>query len=503
MSNLLDEIRKQQNITTTVNGAKCLKTSTNSLLDFFANGGSMRNATDEQIISLFIKAFKEDSSLALKTLFWIRDVRGGCGERRIFKVIIEYLGKYHSEKLIPLIQHIPTYGRWDDILPLIQCKNKAVSKEVFITIDKQLEKDLNNIKNNESVSLIGKWLPSSSSKKKENRIYASILRNEYGLTKKSYNTLLKILRANIGIIETKLTENRYNDIDYATQCSKALYKYRMAFIRNDNDRYVEYIEGVNSGEKKMNTGTLLPHEIVMPLLSRYRHISDSEAETIKATWANQVDYVQGNTEDTLVMADMSGSMTCNDGLPMAVSMSLAMYFAERNHGAFKDSFISYSSNPTLIDLDGDLLENVAKIRNEDNLSTDVEKAFNLLLSTAIINKLPQKELPKRILIISDMQFNDMMYHSNRGFRDVDNYDKTLFESMKVKWESAGYEMPLLVFWNVNASDSKVPMKATEFGVHMVSGFSPAIIQAIFKGEFLNPLGLMLSVIDTERYSVIE
>ena len=314
-----------------------------------------------------------------------------------------------------------------------------------------------------------------------------------GMNYKTYRQTLSKLREKIKILENNLREKDYT-FDYSKQPSKAMFKYRKAFIRNDGERYSEFLQNVAQGKIKLNTETLAPYEIILPIVSwQPKNFSDAERNSLNVTWNAQKDFTNG--ENALAVVDGSGSMYRIDGLlsPIAVAISLGIYFAERNSGKFKNHFITFSENPQLIEIKGsDIVEKVNYCRRFDEVAnTDIQKVFELILNTAVKYNLPQKELPETLYMISDMEFDYC----------VDNAEITNFDYAKKLFSENGYELPKIVFWNVDSRRRQQPVRQNEQGVILVSGTSPRIFEMLTNGK-ITPEEYMLSVLNSERYKNI-
>ena len=487
---MLQYIEKEQNVALTENGAVSLATTGSDCLDFFATAGAIRRESDAEIEKRFLRAFYENKDIATKILFFTRDVRGGLGERRVFKVVLKWLANNEPETVNKNLTKISEYGRFDDLLVLL---NTPCEKEMLALVKAQLDKDLVSMQNGKEVSLLAKWLPSVNTSNKDAVISAKKIAKSFGLSDAVYRKTLARLRAYIKIIENNLRQKDYT-FDYEKQPSKALFKYRSAFIRNDEKRYGEYIAKVRKGEAKLNASVLAPYELLQPLMQNcyLRAISKSEKEVINATWNSRPDY--GTTENALAVIDTSGSMYCT-GKPIAasVAISLGIYFAERNKGCFKNHFIEFSAKPTLIKIKGETFVDKVRYISSFNevANTNVEAVFDLILSAAVKNKLPQSELPSKLYFISDMEF-DMA---------VDNAELSNFENAKKKFNEKGYELPQIVFWNVASRNSQQPVSQNERGVALVSGCTPRLFSMVASGE-INPLAFMMQVISSERYKNI-
>ena len=422
----------------------------------------------------------------MKILFYARDIRGGLGERKVFRTIIRNLPRTSRSALVKNIQYIPEYGRYDDLLEIMDTSCK---KEVVTFIKEQLQKDIANIETDE-VSLLAKWLPSINATNIQTVKLGKRLAQCLNMSEKEYRQTLSKLRAKIKIIENNLREKDYS-FDYSKQPSKAMFKYKKAFIRNDKERYEEFLNKVQSGAVKMNTGTLYPYDIVRSIIHG-GELSDEEKKSLDVTWNALPNYTKD--ENALVVVDGSGSMYWGGNpQPAEVAQSLAVYFAERNTGLFKNHFITFSENPRLVEIKGDDIYNKIRfcIGFNECANTNIQKVFELILKTATKNKLSQKDMPETIYIISDMEFDSCTVDA----------DLTNFEYIKKKFNEKGYKLPRLVFWNVNSWQQQVPVKENEQGVVLVSGCTPKIFEMVMDGE-TSPYKFMLDTINTERYEKI-
>lgn len=491
---MLEHLKNHFNETTTENGAKSYKSTKSYVLDLFANGGVYRNQGDVKIQELVSKAYSEDALLTMKTLFYIRDVRGGLGERRFFNVAIEYLAKHHPESVKKNLLLFSEFGRWDDLLVLL---NTSLKKDIVTLISFQLSIDINS----DNPSLLAKWMPSENSSSTETKRFAHILIKEMGTTHRKYRKLLSHLRNKLDILETKLTNREYYRIDYSKLPSRAGMIYRTAFFKNDLERYEAFLEKLSNREVKVNSGTLYPYEIIEKILgnsiySSYNGIGDIREQEIKlfnGQWNNLPDYIDGRKENSIAVVDVSGSMT---GTPMNVAISLGMYLAERIDGIFKNHFFTFSEKPELQEIIGDnIVEKAMNLRRSSwGFNTNIKMVFEKILKTAVANNISQEEMIDKVFIISDMQFD-------KAIRD--GKSRRLFEVLKEEYEYYGYKLPNLVFWNVDARDGNLPFTKDENGVQLVSGFSPTIFSTLLGSETINPYEYMLEVINSERYEKVK
>lgn len=470
--------------TLTPNGAETFNTSDSKVLDFFAMIGGERNGDPARYNAQFDAAYAEDKELATKCLFYTRDSRGGLGERKIFKDILKHMSMTAPETAIKNLPLVAEYGRWDDILPLLDTQLKDA---VLAVINRQLTQDILNAMKGEPISLLAKWLPSENASNADTKRYARLIAEGLNMTPRHYRKVLADLRADIKIIETKLTKKEYN-FDYSAVPSRAMLKYKAAFRRNDYDRFDEYMTAVSEGKEKMNTAALEPYDIVHKFASgwNYRELSYQEEQDLDTIWRNLPDYTTG--ENAMVMLDGSGSMY---GTPHEVGTSLAIYFAERNEGPFKGYFMTFSHRPQLVKIEGntigDKIRHVAKY--DECANTNISAAFELLLNTARRSRACAEDMPKKLYIISDMEFD---YCVN---------GMTNFEHWQNEFQKAGFELPQIVFWNVHSMQDNLPVRSTEHNTILVSGSSASTFKMVMTGE-VNPYNYMLSVLNSERYAPI-
>ena len=483
---MLQYLKQEANKTVTENGAVTHLTTESDCLDLFATIGALRHASDSEIESRFIRAFSENRDIAMKLLFFARDIRGGLGERRVFKVILNWLAENEPNTVLKNLQYVAEYGRFDDLLCLM---GTPCERQMLDVLKAQFDRDNEAFKNNGEVSLLAKWLPSVNASNTQTVLYAKKIAKHFGLNDASYRKVLVALRARIRIIENNLREKDYT-FDYSKQPSKAMYKYRKAFVRNDEARYSQFLDNVSSGTVKLNTGTLMPYEIITPILRN--RIGKEERKSISTTWNAQEDF--GNDENALAIIDGSGSMySYTDPMPATVALSLGIYFAERNQGAFKNHFITFSENPRLVEIKGnDIVDKVRYCMGYNEVAnTNIQKVFELILNTAKKNFIPQNEMPSKLYIISDMEFDCC----------AEDSELTNFEYAKKLYEAAGYKLPEIVFWNVDSRNTQQPVTRNAQGMALVSGCTPRLFSMVASGE-LNPYAFMLEVIESERYAKI-
>ena len=481
---MLEFLKNLANRTLTENGAVTERTTGSDCLDLFATVGALRSQSEAEINRRFLRAFAENKDLAMKILFYARDVRGGLGERRVFRVLLRYLAANEPASLRRNLAYIAEYGRWDDLLCLLDTPLRA---EAETLLRHQFEADMAALEKNAPVSLLGKWLPSVNAHSAEAVRQAKQLARAFGMNEAQYRKALSALRAQIRILENNLRERDYS-FDYAQQPSKAMFKYRKAFLRNDEARYRAFMQKVERGEATVHTGTLMPYELVEAAYN----CTEAERSALNATWNALEDFTNG--ANALVVADGSGSMYwCGKPQPAAVAQSLAIYFAERNTGAFRNHFITFSMTPQLVEIKGaDLAEKVRYCASfNECANTNLQAVFELILAAAVKNRLPQKELPSVLYIVSDMEFDACARNSS-----LSN-----FEQAKRLYKAHGYRLPQVVFWNVHSRNQQQPVKMNEQGCALVSGCTPRIFSQVMAGE-MEPWKNMLHVLLSERYAPI-
>ena len=506
MNKFMNGMANATNYTYTENGAVTHKTTKSDLLDMFAMGAAMRTRSDEDVILMFRKAFKENPVYALKCLFYIRDVRGGQGERRFFRVVMKDLAKFDTAAARRNLKFVPEFGRWDDLYVFV---GTPLETDALQIMKDQLALDVEC----KTPSLLAKWLKSENTSSVESRRLGNITREFFGMSHKQYRKTLSILRERINVLERLMSEGRWDEIEFDKIPSKAGMKYKNAFARHDlerakNENVQTYADFAKDSTKKVNAKALYPYECVHEALnimgnqqgwsSRGHHVALDDTQRLMTNkyWDNLADYFNGATFNGIALVDTSGSMS---GTPIEVAISLGLYCAEKNQGAFANHFISFESNPHWIETSGvDFCDKVYRITGTEwGGSTNVEAAMDLILNVAKQNGCSQDEIPQNLVIISDMEFNYCVTSNNYGRGNVND---TLFEKIAAKYRANGYEMPHVIFWNVNARQANIPMLGNG-NVSFVSGFSPSIFETIMSGK--TGYDLMMEKLDSERYAQIQ
>ena len=483
---MFELLKKEANNAFTENGAVTYATTASDCLDLFATIGALRRESDSEIITRFTRAYSENRDIAVKLLFFARDIRGGLGERRVFRVIWRWMAQNEPATVRKNLAFVAEYGRFDDLLCLMDTPCEG---DMLDLLKAQLEVDNAALAEGSEVSLLAKWLPSVNTSSREAVLCAKRIARHFGMNDASYRKALATLRAHIRIIENNLREKDYT-FDYAKQPSKAMYKYRKAFMRNDGERYSRFLDQALTGEARLHASALMPYEIITPLFRG--HVSEDERKAIHATWMAQADF--GDTENALAVIDGSGSMYSGaDPLPATVALSLGIYFAERSKGAFRNHFITFSDNPQLVEIKGEDITDKVRYCHTFNevANTNLQRVFELILHVATKYGVPRDELPKKLYIISDMEFDSCA-------RDA---SLSNFAYAKGLFDEAGYTLPDVVFWNVASRNRQQPVTMNEQGVALVSGCTPRLFEMVAGGA-TNPYAFMLEVIESERYANI-
>lgn len=485
------------NVSTTNNGALSLASTLNPLVDLFFIIGSVRGKPLHDYRDVFMKAFNQNPRLTLQMILWVRDIRGGAGERETFRKIMQHLETHNPELVIDMIPHIAEFGRWDDLLIFTTPEVKA-SAYTAIT-DAILAKN----------SLAAKWMPREQKMKRspdgsvnmqstanKNRAHnnqiAKELASHMHLTPRQYRKLMSSLTS---VVETNLCNKDYENIDYNKLPSVASSKYINAFMRNDEERYRSYLDGLTTGETKVNAGALYPYDIL--------HTSHTNRSLANAQWDALPNFL--GDKCIIPMIDTSGSM----GVPcggngkvtcMEAAMSLGMYIASKQTGAFKNLFLNFSSESQIFELKGntfcDMYRDLNRYRSGQywDCTTNIDSAFDAILDVAVKQNVPQSDMPEFIVIMSDMEFDE----SQDGY----NYSSiTAYESATRKFAKAGYKLPKIVFWNMKARTGNNPVRFDTDGTALISGLSPSIMQSVLSGEDIDPVTMMLRTIDVPRYRI--
>lgn len=495
----LETLKTEASYTKTLNGAKTHGSTGDACLDFFAVAGGMRYRRPADQILLFDRAYTETPELAMKLLFHLRDIRGGMGERKLFRTLLRHVAFTWPESARKNAAYIAEFGRWDDVLCLLGTPAKKQAVEV---IRKQLAEDEAALRRREEgyedahISLLAKWLPSDNASSRRTRKMARRLIGALGMDPREYRRLVTSLRARIGLVERQLTRKQPDRICYDAVPAQAMLKYRNAFERTDGSRFTEYLCGVECGENTIHAGTLFPYEVLRPFFrdGYWSKMEPAGMDALEQLWSHLPGAV-GNV-NAISVVDTSGSMYCSwrsPLMPALISQAMGLYCAERCEGIFHNHLITFESTPHLMEIHGRTLQD--RLRYIGTLpwggSTNLEAVFDLILRTAVKSRARQEELPQVIYIFSDMEFNCCM----------ENADKTVYENARERFEACGYRMPAVVFHNVHSWQMQTPVTARTCGTALTSGASTQALAHKFDGN-ITPMDHMLRVLNGSRYAMI-
>ena len=516
----LDRVNNMQQ---TENGALGYSTTGKNLVDLNFTVPSNHNNVSLENIQKFLDALKEDMVSAVKWMFYLRDIREGLGERDSFVNLFMTLYGYDKEAALKVLPLIPEYGRWKDVIDILDraAEDGVLSGHIYALLEAQLMEDCQNMSEGKSISLLAKWMPSINSTKKARRVAMRIARN-LKLLLVEYRKMLAALRRYIDVTEVKTCDGNWKEIDYNKVSSNANSRYLKAFMKHDPERRKEYLSSLTkpASGAVMHASNLYPYEVYAKYningrsrsFDRWSMDQPAVADPgIEALWDNLKSIP--TTGNTMVVCDGSGSMeTFINGSSVQaidVARSLGVFFAEKCEGEFHNRLIEFSATPQFIDLTAcnTLADKYNEMcRHNDCSNTNLEMVFDLLLKTAIDHKIPQEELPQRILIVSDMEF-DRACEYKGAWDGHDHYVimaryQSLFDTIRQKWTDAGYTMPEIVFWNVNSRTNTIPVQANEIGVNLVAGFSVNNVKMILAGK-ADAWEALKEVLNSERYDAIE
>ena len=488
--------------TFTENGAVAYASSGKEMLDFNFKLSQYRKMSESEIERDFSKVFYESPLLSVKFMFYVGDVRGGLGERKVFRTCMSWLATEKTDVAKVVIPLIPEYTRWDNLVVLAEISE--VRDLVLDIIVAQLSEDLANMREKKPISLLAKWMPSVNASSKKTRRRAMDIIREFKISPKDYRKTLSQLRAYLDVVEVKTSANEWDKIDYESVPSQANIKYASAFFKHDEDRRLEYLKSLSRGEAKINASVAQPHEIVAKYYnesSSWRRELKRYDEALEQIWKALPDV---SIEDTIVVRDGSASMTSRIGngktTCLDVATALAIYCSEHNSKDWENVFVTFSSYPEFVDLSNckSLRDKIKRCDAEDDCSnTNIQATMELILETAVANGVKPENMPENILIISDMQFDPYSKWYHFG------WDKTLFEQISDDYKEAGYKLPKIIFWNVSDRNSDtIPMQDNERGLVLCSGFSINNMKMFMSGE-IDPYKVLLEQLNSKRYQPVE
>lgn len=493
--NFAEAMKQEQKWTRTENGAVALKTTDDALLDLFGTIGALRNADETRITSLFEEAYKADPLIATKILFYARDIRGdeevqGLGERRVFRILLKYCALHHPEAIRPNLDLIGVYGRYDDLYELV---GTPLEKDMWTAMKKQFEEDLENMAKGNAISLLAKWIKTADASSPNTRALGKLTAQKLGYDVYNFKRIVRAMRKQIGIVEALMSTGRWDEIKYSEVPSRAMLIYRNAFRKHDEERFSQFAQKAVTGEEKINSGTLYPYDLIEKGIQNSWNwrwcLSGTENNIVQAQWDQLPNYVEPGT-NAIVMADTSGSMS---GRPIMTALGLAIYFAQRNTGAYHNLFMTFSSQPKYQEIKGKTLAQIFTNLNYGGWqsNTDCEAAFNLILNTAIKNHVEPSEMPKSLIIISDMEFDY-----------CGNIQWTFYDKMKAKFARYGYEIPTIVYWNCESRHDVFHADKNRKGVILVSGQSAGTFKNLIGAIGMSPIDFVYAVVNAKRYEPI-
>ena len=509
----VDALDNEFNYKLTENGGLAHKSTCDALYDLFALGGAYRARSEEDCVFLFAKAFEENPTYAMKCLFYLRDILQGQGERRFFRVCIRWLANNETKAMRRNLKYIPEFGRWDDFYSLV---GTALETDMWNFVYEQFRLDMAS----KTPSLLGKWLKSENTSSAESRALGTKTRKAFGMTPMVYRKSLSSLRKRINVLERLMSERRWDEIEFDKIPSKAGLIYKNAFARHDVERarnksVQTYEEFAKDKDTKVNAKALYPYDVVAKAIKvfydsyswRTRGVSldDTNRLMVNKYWENLADYMSKLDMNALCVVDTSGSMHGTEAsAPINIAISLGMIAADKANGPFHGRYISFSTRPQLIKVEGvDFVDKVKRIY-DTNLceNTNLEATFDMLLNVAIKSHMKQKDLPKSIIVISDMEIDHAYggwswYGSDHEVARAKN--RTMMENMRKKWARAGYELPHMVYWNCDARQDTILDDGPD--VTYCSGASAILFQQIVEGK--TGIDLMFDKLNNTRYSVIQ
>lgn len=502
-------------VTTTANGATTYASTGEYLLDLNYNIPSLRN-NPYKFENTFIKAYSEDKNLAIRWLLYLRDIKNGAGERNSFRVLFVDFAMKYPKVALEIIEKCNIqndFGRWDDLIYIwfaLKDTSEEITDCIKYIIAKQLNEDIKKCAKATSldedchISLLGKWMPSINTSSKKTKFIANWIANEFKLSSKQYRKMLSILRKHSKVVEVDTSANNWKEIEYERVPSYANLKYKDAFLRHDTDRRKDYLNKLKEGKTTINAGTLFMYDIIHNYRKDcdvYHGFNVTKDDSLEQLWKNLP--TPAKLSNTLVVRDGSYSMIDRiSGKSSLTSMdigdSICIFLSQFNTGEFKNKFITFSSKPKIVDLTTSTDNLCAKInilgKYDDCSNTNIEKVFNLILNTAIKNQIKQEDMPERIVIVSDMQFDCAC---------TSTPDQTLFESFIEKYKEHGYKMPKLIFWNTSIyADQNVPLRTNENGVTLLSGFSSSMVNMVVNDE-LDPFKALIKTLKNKKYDCVD
>ena len=494
--NFAQTAKMNAQIKRTENGALAYNSVNNPLVELFAQIGALRPRTENEIRTKFAEAYASDAKLATKMLFYAGDIRnGGLGERRTFRICLKWLAQNYPSVVRDNLVNIPHFNRWDSLFTLV---GTSVEKDMWQYVSDQLNLDMAAVINERKggkragISLLAKWMPTETAHAKETRELAKRAIRALHVTPRQYRKMLSALRAHLNVVESLMSAGEWDKVEYPAVPSYAMKNYRKAFSRHDLSRLGEYIESLKKGEVKVNASTLFPYDLVHQYMGKRQwNRATAPDDIIEAQWKALPNYVDGEN-NILVMADVSGSMM---GRPMESSVGLATYFAQRNNSDYHGLYMTFTNSPSFIDISNKttLASCVDYVMQTGvGYSTNLDKAFEKVLFHALEHRILNRDLPKALVVISDMEID----HFFTGHRKFDFVQK-----WKMEFAKFGYTLPKLVMWNVEARNDTFLSQSED--VVLVSGQSASTFKNLCKAlDGMTAYQYMVEVLSNPAYDCV-
>lgn len=487
---ILSFLQKENNITYTENDTSASKATYTHLIELFEIIGSLRFHDEKRIEELFEAAFNENPLLALKLAFYTRNIRGGLGERRTFRVILKYLAVKHPDIIRKNLDAIALFGRYDDFYTLI---DTPVESAMWNYLQIQLTSDIVHCDLDKPISLLAKWLKSTNASSAQTNALGKLTAHHLGFSEKTYRKTLAELRAHLKVTESKMSTRSWKDIAYSDVPSRAMSTYHNAFMAHDAERFSDYLESMQASPSTFHGSTLFPYDLMekMGLTASGQGFTLTQPDlSLESQWNSLPHYIDKH-ENVLVMADTSSSMC---GRPLYYSIGMALYFAQHNTGAFKNIFMTFSHQPVLLELKGtSLTEQIACIPAIIE-NTNLEAAFNLILKVAAANHLKAREMPKSIIIITDMDLS----HATGSLQ----CNWTFYDHIASQYTKYGYQIPGIIFWNVTSKHSAFQTASDLKGIQFVNGYAPAAFKSVLNHIGKTPYEAMLAALNDPVYNCL-
>eukprot|EP01129_Flabellula_baltica_P000324 TRINITY_DN10351_c0_g1_i1.p1 TRINITY_DN10351_c0_g1~~TRINITY_DN10351_c0_g1_i1.p1 ORF type:complete len:500 (+),score=119.94 TRINITY_DN10351_c0_g1_i1:56-1555(+) len=482
-------------LTATENGATSFSTTGSARVDLFFK--TVRGVRADLLIPLIENSWNENEEHTLKILFNTRDCRGGKGERDIFLLGMQWLANTDLEIALKALPLVPEYGRWDDLIKLFVVEK--FQEKILEIITERIELDITLAADNKPISLLSKWMPTENGKLDKITHFVSRYCARSGITKKAYRKdKITPLRNFLNLVETKMCNGEWDNIEFQKVPSCAMKKYRKAFTARQPERFAAYLESVQRGEVEIKAKQLFPHELVDEYFKQVLGRGTPDIEPVlEEQWKVLQEQVRemGDFGKSIWMSDMSGSMS---GVPMLVAATLALLCCPLSQEPYSNKVMTFATNPVFCTVEGETLrDRVVDMYTKMSPSsmwggsTNLQAVFDLILNTAVENNLPAELMPTSLYIISDMQFN-------QAFPGVSND-----EAVRIKFEQAGYPCPKIIYWNVRANTMDFPVgNLNSIDTALISGFSPALLKAVLNSTDFTPISILEDTLNDPRYDPI-